>query len=149
MTPTRRWSLAIATLPLAGGGSNQLHPPFRCDALRPLGLHHAAGHAPPGEAHGWPFGNLGKHDDRLGLGKEKNWPRGFARALLGPERIPCQSGERVLRPLRNVAGVKDEPAHSASAQPARQAIDQRLLTFSAFALGKGGLGREQWLGREC
>jgi len=41
-----------------------------------------------------------------------------------------------------------EPAHGGSAQPACQAIDQRLLPASVVALGKSGLGRKQRLGRK-
>jgi hypothetical protein len=41
-----------------------------------------------------------------------------------------------------------EPAHGGSAQPACQAIDQRLLPASVVALGESGLGRKQRLGRK-
>jgi hypothetical protein len=140
--------MAIATLSLAGGGSYQRKPPFRRDTLRPLGLHHAAGDAPPGEACRRSFGNLGEHVERLGLGKKQAGARRFGGGWLGPWRCTGGRRSRLLRPLRDMALAGKEPAHGGSAQPACQAIDQRLLPASVVALGESGLGRKQRLGRK-
>ena len=111
--------MAIATLPLAGRGSYQRTPPFRGDALRPLGLHHAAGDAPPGEACRRSFGNLGEHVERLGLGKSRQGRGGLAGhgsdhgdAPASADRVSCarsgiwlsrEKSRRTAAPLNRLA----------------------------------------------
>ena len=74
VTPTRRCPTAIATPALLGEG---LRHHSRGDALGAFGLDHAARHLPPGEARRRPFGNLGKHRQRLRPREEERRPRGL------------------------------------------------------------------------
>ena len=73
-------------------------PPFRRDALGPFGLHHAARHAPPGEARGRAFRDLGKHGQRLGPRKEQRRTRRLGRSLLGPRDGPASARSQRLAP---------------------------------------------------
>ena len=69
----------------------RLAPPFGRDALWPLRLDHAAGHAPPGEARGRPFGDFGEHvDEAQGQQAEEE----AAEACAYPARARGESRQR-------------------------------------------------------
>ena len=97
---------------------------------------------------GGPSGISASTSTGSGSARSRQGRGGLAEAWLGPWRCTGKRRSRLLRPLRDMALAGKEPAHGGSAQAARQAVDQRLLPASVLALGEGGLGRKQRLGRE-
>jgi hypothetical protein len=71
---------------VVAGPGGRAAPPFRCDALRPLGARHVPRHPAPGKAHRRPVGHRGHGLDRLGPVEEDD--RAGSAPGFGPTPIP-------------------------------------------------------------